>query len=179
MKTAVIYNSQTGFTKRYAHWIAKSLDADCVPLAAAKHKNLDIYGTIIFGSWACAGGIRSLSWFKRHMNKWADKKLIIFCVGACPIDSPEAALALRQNFENPRFQRIKAFYCPGGLNYKKMPAASKFLIRMFRHALKVKKSKTKTEEEMLKTISSSYDISDKKYIQPIIEFARHSKLPNS
>ena len=28
MKTVVIYNSQTGFTKRYAEWIADALDAD-------------------------------------------------------------------------------------------------------------------------------------------------------
>ena len=29
MKTIVIYNSQTGFTKRYAEWIAEAAGADC------------------------------------------------------------------------------------------------------------------------------------------------------
>lgn len=36
MKTVVIYNSQTGFTKRYAEWIAAAAGADCMPLTEAK-----------------------------------------------------------------------------------------------------------------------------------------------
>ena len=38
MKTAVIYNSQTGFTKRYAKWISDEIGADCFEFAAAKKK---------------------------------------------------------------------------------------------------------------------------------------------
>jgi len=33
MKTIVIYNSQTGFTERYAKWIAEETSADCVSFA--------------------------------------------------------------------------------------------------------------------------------------------------
>lgn len=32
MKTIVIFNSQTGFTERYARWIAESAGAECVEL---------------------------------------------------------------------------------------------------------------------------------------------------
>ena len=39
MKTVVIYNSQTGFTKRYAEWIAEATGADCFALAEAKKKS--------------------------------------------------------------------------------------------------------------------------------------------
>lgn len=38
MKTIVIYNSQTGFTKRYAQWIAEETGADCLELSTAKKK---------------------------------------------------------------------------------------------------------------------------------------------
>jgi len=38
MKTIVIYNSQTGFTRRYAQWIAEAAGADCLELSAAKKK---------------------------------------------------------------------------------------------------------------------------------------------
>ena len=51
MKTIVIYNSQTGFTKRYAEWIAEATGADCVELSAAKKKDLAAYEAIIFGGW--------------------------------------------------------------------------------------------------------------------------------
>lgn len=78
MKTIVIYNSQTGFTKRYAEWIAEKSGADCYELSEAKKKRLDSYDAIIYGGWACAGGISKLSWFKGNINKWKGKKLIPF-----------------------------------------------------------------------------------------------------
>ena len=37
-------------------------------------------------------------------------------------------------------------------------------------ALKAKKEKTEAEEEMIRWISSSYDISDKRYIEPVLEY---------
>ena len=43
------------------------------------------------------------------------------------------------------------------------------MMKMFIKALKAKKDKTEEEQEMIKMISTSYDISDKKYIEPILE----------
>lgn len=169
MKTIVIYNSQTGFTKRYAQWIAEAAGADCFELSEAKKKNLAAYEAIIFGGWACAGGISKLSWFKGNIDKWAVKKLIAFCVGGSPIDSPDIEPALKRNFNESELKRVRVFYCPGGFNYEKMSAPSKLMMKMFIKALKAKKCKTEAEEEMIKMISSSYDISDQKYIEPILE----------
>lgn len=168
MKVIVIYNSQTGFTKRYAQWIAEATGADCFELAEAKKKNMSTYEAIIFGGWACAGGISKLSWFKSNIDKWADKKLIAFCVGGSPFDSPEIEPALKQNFKESELKKVSVFYCPGGFRYEKMSAPSKLMMKMFIKTLKAKKNKTEADEEMIKMISSSYDISDKKYIQPIL-----------
>lgn len=73
MKTIVIYNSQTGFTKRYAQWIAEETGADCYELSEAKKKNMDEYEAIIYGGWACAGSISKLSWFKSNIERWSGK----------------------------------------------------------------------------------------------------------
>lgn len=169
MKTIVIYHSQTGFTKRYAQWIAEETGADCIGLSEAKKRNMAAYETIIFGSWACAGGISKLNWFKDNIDQWADKKLIVFCVGASPIDSPEIGPTLKQNFKESELKKISVFYCPGGFHYEKMPVPSKLMMKMFIKTLKAKKGKTEAEQEMIKIISSSYDISDKKYIEPILK----------
>lgn len=169
MKTVVIYHSQTGFTKRYAQWIAEATEADCFDYSIAKKKNLDSYDNIIFGGWAFAGGISKLNWFKSNVEKWSNKRLIVFCVGASPIENPDVALALKQNFDKPELKNVHAFYCPGGLNYEKMPTPSKLMMKLFVKTLKKKKDKTEEEETMIKMISSSYDISDKKYIEPILE----------
>lgn len=169
MKTIVIYNSQTGFTKRYAEWIAEKSGADCYELNEAKKKSTDDYDTIIYGGWACAGGISKLGWFKKNINKWDGKKLIAFCVGGSPIESPEIEPALKKNFNEDEMKRVSVFYCPGGFNYEKMSTASKLMMKMFVKALKAKKDKTEEEEIMTRMIASSYDISDIKYIEPILE----------
>jgi len=169
MKTIVIYNSQTGFTKRYAQWIAEGAGADCLELSAAKKRDMSGYEAIVFGGWACAGGISKLSWFKGNINKWAGKKLIVFCVGGSPIDSPEIEPALRRNFGESELKEVSVFYCPGGFNYEKMSVPSKLMMKMFIKTLKAKKDKTEAEREMIKMISASYDISDRKYIEPILK----------
>lgn len=172
MRIAVIYNSQTGFTKRYAEWIAEATGADCLELSAAKKKDLTAYEAIVFGGWACAGGISKIGWFKGNIDKWADKKLIAFCVGGSPIENPEIEAALNRNFNETERKRVKAFYCPGGFNYEKMSTSSKLMMKMFIKMLKAKKDKTEAEQAMVKMISSSYDISDKKYIEPILQCLR-------
>lgn len=167
MKTIVIYNSQTGFTKRYAEWIAEETGGDLLELSAAKKNSFDEYDAIIFGSWACAGTVNKLNWFKNNAENRTDKKLIVFCVGGSPADSSSIEQFLNRNFSD--MKNVNAFYCPGGFNYDKMSAPSKLMMNMFLKMLKNKKIKTKEEEEMEKMISSSYDISDRKYIEPILE----------
>ena len=46
MKTAVIYHSQTGFTKRYAQWTAEAVKADCFELSEAREKDLSGYEAV-------------------------------------------------------------------------------------------------------------------------------------
>lgn len=169
MKTIVIYNSQTGFTKRYAEWIAEKSGADCFELSVAKKKSMDEYDAIIFGGWACAGSISKIGWFKGNINKWEGKKLIVFCVGGSPLDNPDIEPALAKMFTEEEHKKVSVFYCPGGFNYDKMSATSKLMMKMFIKTLKAKKDKTEEEEYMIKMISSSYDISDIKYIEPILE----------
>lgn len=175
MKAIVIYTSQTGFTKRYAEWIAEKIGAECCELGEAKKKSMDSYDVIIYGGWACAGGISKLSWFKGNISKWDGKKLIVFCVGGSPLENPEIEPALKKNFSEDEWSKVKVFYCPGGFNYEKMSAASKMMMKMFIKALKAKKDKTEEDELMIKMISSSYDISDIKYIEPILECLREEK----
>lgn len=170
MKTIVIYNSQTGFTERYAEWIAERTDAECVTLSEAKRMDLRGYDAIVFGSRVCAGNVDKINWFKANISSRSAKKLAVFCVGGSPVDSPDIAPFIERNFTDSERERVKVFYCPGGFNYEKMPVASKVMMKMFSNMLNAKKDKTESEEIMAKMISSSYDISDRKYIEPILQY---------
>ncbi len=172
MKTVVVYASQTGFTLRYAQWIAEAVQADCLPLSDAKRRDLDGYDAIVFGGWACAGKIRGVAWFRRNLPRWSGKVLAAFCVGGSPLENPDVETALRQNFTEAERKAVSVFYCPGGFCYEKMSAPSRLAMKLFLRALQKKPDKTETERQMLQMISTSYDISDKKYIEPIVALLR-------
>lgn len=170
--TIVIYNSQTGFTKKYAQWISEALECEFVELSEANKMNFEQYETIIFGGWACAGGVSKIKWFKNNMKKWDNKKLAVYCVGGSPIENPEIEVAMKSWFTEEEHKKVTSFYCPGGFNYEKMPRASKLMMKMFIGALKAKKDKTEAEQIQIEMISKSYDISDRKYIEPIVAWAK-------
>ena len=170
MKTVVIYNSQTGFTKRYAQWIAEKTNGECVEFSKAKKLDLSGFDAIVFGGWAVAGSISKLKWFKKNISKWGDKKLVAFCCGASPIDNPEIEEALPKNFTADELKKVRWFYCPGGLDYNKMLVTSRTLMKMFIKSLDSKKDKTEDDINQIRMMSSSYDISDIKYIEPILDY---------
>ncbi len=169
MKTAIIYFSQTGFTKQYAEWIAEETGGECIPFAEAGKRDFSEYDTIVFGSWCHAGMIRKLNWFKEKMPQWQGKKKIVFAVGATPAESPEIAEALRKNFNDEEWAQVSVFYCPGGLRYENMKFGSKLMMKMFAKMMDGKKDKTESEKVMAEMIGKSYDISDHKYVMPIAE----------
>ena len=170
MKSIVIYNSQTGFTKQYAQWISEGAGCECVSLKEAGKIKLADYDAIVFGSWFMAGGITKFAWFKKQMASLAQagKKLFVFAVGASPAESPMVPLAMDKVLTEDEKKLVKLFYCPGGLSYEKMGGFSRFMMKMYAKALASKKDASEDDRNQAKMIASSYDISNKSYIEPII-----------
>ncbi|MCR5323193.1 MAG: flavodoxin domain-containing protein [Lachnospiraceae bacterium] len=173
MKTLIIYTSQTGFTKKYAGWIAERMGADLLDLKEARKKEEGFfapYEAIVYGGWAMAGNLVKSKWFLEKAPTWKDKRLAMFCVGGSPNDNPDVEVSLQKMLTDEQRQYIKAFYCQGGFDYEKMNVPSRMAMKMFVNMLKKKKDATEAEKTMAKMISSSYDISDEKYIDPIVEY---------
>ena len=170
MKSIVIYNSQTGFTKKYAEWIAEASGCEAVEFKKASKMNLFDYDAIVFGSWCQAGRIKKIDWFKKIMPELAEagKKLFVYFVGASPAESPEVPVTMDINFTAGQKEIVKIFYCPGGLNYDNMNFASKFAMKMLIMGMKAKKNPSEDDLRIIRTLSQSYDSSDKKYVAPII-----------
>ena len=111
----------------------------------------------------------------------AQKKLAIFAVGGSPIENPEVQTSLK-NISSKIQEKLpseadfekayKLVYCPGGFNYDKMKTGSKIMMKMFLKMLESNKNKTEADEQMIKMISGNYDISDKKYLEPILDFIK-------
>ena len=177
MKTLIIYNSQTGFTAKYAQWMAEATGAERMELKEAKKKNLhdfDTYQNIIYGGWVMGGNVSKLQWFEQYLNAWKSKRLAVFVVGASPEDSESVAEFLEKTFEGEQWRDFARFYCQGGLNYDRMSTPNRLLMKMLKKSLDGKKDKTPQEEEMAQMLGTSYDISDRKYAEPVIAWIQGS-----
>ena len=168
MKTIVIYKSKTGFTKRYAEWIAKDLGCEALSADKVSAKELQQYQTIIYGGGIMAGQIGGLKKLKGVIAGNPDKKLIVFATGATPAEALKEKDTIKEaNFTTEESKNIPYFYFQSGINYEDMKLGAKLLMKMFAAMLGKKKSKTAEEQGMVETITKSADYSDIKFIQSI------------
>ncbi|MBP3809350.1 MAG: flavodoxin [Clostridiales bacterium] len=173
MKTLIIYTSQTGFTKKYADWLAQKTGGDLLDLKDAQKKNdafFEDYEAIVYGGWVMAASVVKVKWFLNRAASWKGKKLAIYCVGGSPNDNPDVEVMLKNMLTDEQREYIRAFYCQGGFNYERMNAPSRLAMKMFVSALKKKKDPTEEEKIMTEMVAKSYDISDEKYLEPVIKY---------
>ncbi|MBQ7275264.1 MAG: flavodoxin [Clostridiales bacterium] len=173
MKTLIIYTSQTGFTKKYSEWLAQKTGGDLMDLKEAQKKDDTFfagYEAIVYGGWVMAASVVKVKWFLNKSASWKGKKLAVFCVGGSPNDNPDVEVMLKNMMTDEQREYIKAFYCQGGFNYDRMNAPSRLAMKMFVSALKKKKDPTEEEKIMTQMVATSYDISDEKYLEPVIDY---------
>lgn len=178
MKTMIVYSSKTGFTKRYAQWLAEALGAEMIPFEEARKKDDSFFAdadAILYGGWSMAGKITNVEWFKGKIPGWKGKKLALFCVGASPAEIKEVEQLLQNILTEEEKKVAKAFYCQGGLAYEKMSLPCKIMMKVYAGMMKKKKDATQMEKDMAEMICHSYDISDRKFIEPIVEYIQGSK----
>lgn len=172
-KILVCYKSVTGFTKRYAEEIANKVDGTLLNFKDVTFETLSQYDIIVFGSRFHAGTVDGLKKIKKLIAKSNKKTFILFATGATPSTAEKTIQqAWANNLTVNELYQIPHFYMPGGLCYEKMPLFEKIMMKTFvtimKHKLKNKKNKTKEDREFERVISTSYNISSKKYTKPLI-----------
>ena len=173
MKTLVVYTSQTGFTKKYSEWLSEKLSADLFDLKEVQKKPDSFfadYEAIVYAGWVSAGKVVKSNWLFGKAPSWTDKRLAVVAVGGCPNEAPEVEQALKLIVPDGLKAAIPAFYCQGGFNYERMNTASKMAIKMFIGMLKSKKNATEEQKKMVELISHDYDISDPKFLEPVVKY---------
>lgn len=166
MKAIVVYKSSTGFTKKYADWIAQALGCEAVALQDAKRIDYSAYDALIFGGWAFAGNIQGLKAMKPKFESFRGKKAV-FATGSSPADSPEVVGFLEKNLSEEERKSIRAFYMPGGINYDKMRGLHKIMMKMMGNMMKKEHGE---DSPQYKEIAISHDSTDKKFIEPLVAY---------
>lgn len=167
MNTIVIFNSKTGFTEKYAGWIAEELHCEAVPYKKITSAQLAQAQLIIFGGGLMAGKIPGLDKLKSSFT--ASQKLILFVTGATPQHSTEVIEKIKNDNLTPEEQKtIPFFYFEGGINFERMGFFGKMILKTLRSSLSKKESRTPEEEEMLHAFCQ-HDSSDRSYIAPLVK----------
>ena len=84
-KIIVVYKYKSGFTKKYAQWIANDLHCDLVCLENCNITEIERYDVVIFGGGLHAGKINGIKFIQKKIPLFAGKEIIVFATGALPL----------------------------------------------------------------------------------------------
>jgi len=173
-KTAVIYRSQYGSTKRYATYIGETLQADI--LSTDEAKDLSSYETIIYGGGIYVGAINGNDWLKKNQGVLCSKKLIIFTCGFSnphiPKNVENIHAWLKKSLTEELVSHAKIFSFRGAIDYSKLNFTHKGMLMVVLQFLKRKKERSAEDEEMLKSRDIPMDFVDFSDADALISFVK-------
>jgi menaquinone-dependent protoporphyrinogen IX oxidase len=171
MEAIVIYESKTGFTKRYAEWIADELKCDIFDYESVSLTSISKYNLIIYGSRIHAGKVDGLRKIKALFEN--NRNIIVFATGGTPSAAEDTINTIwKTSFSEDELIKIPHFYMQGGLNYEKMSVVDRLIMKTLAKILSGKKDKNSDEIGCEQAIGSSYDISSREYISPLVQYVQ-------
>ena len=163
-KIIVLYRSKTGFSKRYAEWIAEDLGCESRPIKSVKLDDLKDYKLIIFGAGVYAGMISGLGKIKNWMEKSPQKTWIVFATGATPHEEGHEEMLLKTNFRKGESRPAHFYYFLSGINYETMGFFNRVLMKLFSGMAAKKKGTTQTAKQI------SVDLANRHYIADLLSY---------
>lgn len=165
-KVLVLYKSKTGFSERYARWIAEDLQCDLANLNQLDKASLEEYGLIIYGAGLYAGQIRSIGKIKHWMEDFPEKTWVVYATGATPSKEGYEELIFKTNFRQGEVRPAHFYYFVAGINYERMSLIDRLQIKFFaRMDAKKRGSKKSTKQ-------TSIDLSNREYITELLRYVR-------
>lgn len=169
MKIIVVYNSKTGFTKKYGEWIGQELGCKAVPINKADYSNCDL---IIYGGWMMASKIAGLDKIKNNASV-KGKKLIVYATGMTGQNEEKAIEKIKNdNLTAMEQKEIPFYYFEGGIDYKAMGFFSKMIMKMMYKSLAKKQDRTADETNMMNALATSADHCNRTYTKTLIEYVK-------
>ena len=158
-KMIIVYESKTGFTKRYADMLAAKTNLKVFRVAELTKENKD--EEIIFLGWLKAGKIQGLSKLRNHNIK------AVCGSGTGRTAEPDAKTVIERN----KIEGIPFFYLRGGcFPLKQLKGLDKFMLSMFVKMLKGRKEKDERLEESISIIENGFDGVKEENLRPVLEW---------
>lgn len=163
-KTVIVYKTKYGSTKRYAEWIAEELKADIFERSKITLTDLLKYDTIVYGGSVYMAGILGISLIRKNFDKLRNKKVVVFSVGASPVNFELLNEVKNKNFTSEMKEKIHYFHLRGGFDLSKLNPVDKLLMSLLKEILKRKKEEELADDQksVLALCDSPADWTDKK-----------------
>ncbi len=162
MVKAIVYKSETGFTKEYSQMLSDKLDIPCYTLEEAK-KNLNKQDPIVYLGWICAGSIKGVN---KVRNKYKVK--CYGAVGAFPKEDNYIESLVKSN----GLEEEKLFYLRGGINFKKLKGYKKFIIKIVGNVLEKNNKGKEGSEELIRIFNEGASFVDSKNLDEMIDYIK-------
>ena len=177
-RTAVVYATRNGSTKRYAEWIARDCGAYLIPVEEAVIDRLALYETLVYGGCVYSGAIQGISFIKNNRDLLERVRLVVFTVGLTqPGDEAAFAQVLDRNFTEEERRGIRFFHFPGALDYKKMNFLQRGMMRLLKKSIQKKPPEDRSQIEgyILESYGGKVDFTNAAYIKPLVKYVRSGR----
>lgn len=155
----IIYESKTGFTKKYADMLAAKTKLKV--LQVKKISNVDKAEEIIFLGWMKAGKIQGLEKLRNYNVK------AVCGSGTGRTAEPDAEAVIARN----KIESIPFFYLRGGcIPLKELKGMDKIIMSMFLKMLKSSKDKDEKLEEAIANIENGFDGVKEENLEPVLQW---------
>lgn len=163
MKQIVIYQSGTGFTAKYAGWIAEELGCEAKEYKNVSQNELTAFDMVVYGGWIMGGMIVGYDKIKA-LNL---KNVVVFGVG---MSFPDDEITEKISNQN-QLPRDRFFYFEGGYNPQKLGIVKKMMLNMIKKSVEKKTDKTAQEVHLLKSFEGA-DNTNKEAINGLVAYCR-------
>ena len=168
MKAIVIYKSKTGYTQKYAEWIAEELGCDIKENASLS--DIVDYDTVICGGGVYAGMVNGAKLIVKNLNRLSGKKLILFAVGASKDEEKVTAPLWNRLLTEEQQKNIACFYLRGGFDFSKLKGFDKLLMSMMKKQLQQQNSNP--DDGLFGAFDNPVDYTERENIDKLIEYAK-------
>lgn len=155
----IVYESKTGFTKKYAHMLAEKTGLKVFSVKELSKVSQD--EEIVFLGWMKVGKIQG----RNKLRKYNVKAVCGSGTGRTAEPNTETVIARN------KIQSIPFFYLRGGcFPLKELKGMDKIMLSMFLKMLKNRKDKDERVEEAISIIENGFDGVKEENLQPVLEW---------
>lgn len=162
---AIVYESNTGFTWKYAHMLGERTGLKALPLELAKNE-LQKGEEIFFLGWVCAGKISGYA--------KAAKLFSVQGAAGVGIIFPDEA-TIPQLRENTNIKDIPLFFLQGGVAPEKLSAIKRKILNMVAATVEKAGPKNENEREMIDALRIGGDFVRAENLDGILAFIQEKQ----